>query len=391
MTRAMITGSLALIVALTAGVAVAQMQPWPGALAPVSPAGMGALQPVPTPPPGYLVAGPGPGGAMLVGAQQGALPAAQPPAASSIGNISSLMCDPCSPGWSFFADAIYICPRNQEVAIAVPADGPIDFRRTPVQNGPTILAEFGYEPGFRLGGSMQFTEHSRLRTTFTWLEATTNAWGTTNPPLVMWPMVTHPEVALADRQFLDAGARYLLDIELFDADWVRVLNVGPYHKLDFVLGARYAGLSQELRSYFIANTVDRLATDVNYNGGGIRVGLEGEWFDTTRCWLIYARSAASFTAGEFRCGYRQDNNLGQRIVDTSWKAGRVVSMLDLEIGLGWQSPNEAIRLSAGYMFSGWYNAITVPEYIEAVQNNSYVGIGDFMTFDGLVGRLEVRF
>jgi hypothetical protein len=204
-------------------------------------------------------------------------------------------------------------------------------------------------------------------------------------------MVTHPEVDLADRTFLDASARYLLDLELLDLDWVRILAAGPYHRLDLVLGARYAGLSQELRSYFIANNADQVAVDVNYNGGGIRIGLEGEWFDTTRTLLVYARSAASFTSGEFRCGYRQDNNLGQRLVDTSWKAGRVVSILDLEVGLGWQNRCENLRLTAGYMFSGWHNAITVPEYIAAVQTNSYVGIGDFLTFDGFVGRVEFRY
>jgi len=302
-----------------------------------------------------------------------------------------LGCSPTVPQWTFFGDLIYLCPRNVEVSLAVPADGPVDLGRVPVQNGPTVIADFGYEPGFRVGGTIQFTECSQLRSTATWLEATTNAWGSTTPPLVMWPMVTHPEVDLADRTFLDASARYLLDLELLDLDWVRILAAGPYHRLDLVLGARYAGLSQELRSYFIANNADQVAVDVNYNGGGIRIGLEGEWFDTTRTLLVYARSAASFTAGEFRCGYRQDNNLGQRLVDTSWKAGRVVSILDLEVGLGWQNRCENLRLTAGYMFSGWHNAITVPEYIAAVQTNSYVGIGDFLTFDGFVGRVEFRY
>ena len=321
---------------------------------------------------------------------------ASPPAsaqdAKTPGSIGcDLGCCPTVPRWTFFGDIIYICPRNVEVALAVPADGPVDFGRVPVQNGPTVLADFGYEPGFRVGGAIQFTECSQLRSTATWLEATTNAWGSTSPPLVMWPMVTHPQVALADREFLDASARYLLDLELIDIDWVRVLTGGPYHRIDLVLGARYAGLSQELRSYFIANDADQVAVDVNYNGGGIRVGLEGEWLDTSRTLLVYARSAASFTAGEFRCGYRQDNNLGQRLVDTSWKAGRVVSILDLEVGVGWQNRTENLRLTAGYMFSGWHNAVTVPEYIAAVQTNSYVGIGDFVTFDGFVGRVEFRY
>lgn len=358
--------------------------------------GPAPYQPVP-----YPMMAPVTGGALLTGFQQAPSGDAQIPqlpegsAAQAAGKDVSDVCDfgclSCLPTWTVFADIIYICPRNVEVSLAVPADGPIDSGRVPIQNGRTVIADFGYEPGFRVGGAIQFTECSQLRSTGTWLEATTNAWGSTTPPLVMWPMVTHPEVDLADRTFLDAAARYLLDLELLDVDWVRVLNAGEFHRLDLVLGARYAGLSQELRSYFIANTADQLAVDVNYNGGGIRIGLEGEWFDTSKTLLIYARSAASFTAGEFRCGYRQDNNLGQRLVDTGWKAGRVVSILDLELGLGWQSQNERLRLTTGYMFSGWHNVITVPEYIDAVRVNSYTGIGDFLTFDGFVGRVEYRY
>lgn len=372
MRRGIFSVPITLAVLLIGTSALAQMSGPPGGAAP----------------PGYFFAP----AAHLAGFEPAAPPAGGN--ALNLGTASAgpgLLCQPQVPTWSFFADIIYLSPRNQEVAIAVPADGPIDFGRVPVQNGPTVLADFGYDPGFRLGSTFQLSECSKLRSTFTWLEATTNAWGSTNPPRVMWPMITHPELSLADRQFLDAGARYLLDIELFDVDWVRVLNFGPFHQLDLVVGARYVGLSQELRSFFVATGRDEVATDVNYNGGGIRVGLEGEWFDTTRCWLIYARSAASFTVGEFRCGYRQDNNLGQRLVETSWKAGRVVSMLDLEIGLGWQNQSETVRLTAGYLFSGWHNPITVPEYIQAVQTNSYVGMGDFMTFDGLVGRIEFRF
>ncbi|MCS7238559.1 MAG: Lpg1974 family pore-forming outer membrane protein [Thermoguttaceae bacterium] len=363
-----------------------------GQLAPSAvPGAMPSMLGSPYAPAGYLPGQVPPGGAMFAGFEQVGSPNSAPAPGKPGTQNCDFGCECPSPKWSFFGDIIYLCPSNQEVAIAVPADGPIDFGRVPVQAGPTLLAEFEYEPGFRVGGAMQFTECSQLRTTFTWLEASTNAWGSTTAPFVMWPMVTHPELDLADRQFLDAGARYLLDIELYDVDWVRVLTIGPFHRVDFIVGGRYAGLSQELRSFFVANGLDQVATDVNYNGGGIRVGLEGEWFDTSRTWLIYAKSAASFTAGEFRCGFRQDNNLGQRLVETSWKADRVVSMLDLEVGMGWQSRNDALRLTAGYMVSGWHNVITVPEYIDAVRANSYTGIGDFMTFDGFVGRVDFRF
>ena len=55
------------------------------------------------------------------------------------------------------------------------------------------------------------------------------------------------------------------------------------------------------------------------------------------------------------------------------------------------SCNGLVRLTAGYTFSKWFNTVMVDEYISAVQNNDYVGLGDNMTFDGLVTRAEIRF
>lgn len=309
-------------------------------------------------------------------------------------------CDSCGAGcgepsccqqYVMFGDILYLRPRNQEVAFAVPINGAVPPNPTPIQVGPTGVADFDYEPGFRLGGSIPFGECSRLRSVGTWFEADTNAYVRTFAPLLISPMVSHPSIDLADRQFLAARARYLLDFELLDVDWVRVLSQGNYHQLDLVLGARYASMTEELRTYYIANDFDTVIADIAYAGGGIRVGLEGEWYDTTRCWLVYARSAASFVAGDARARYAQDSNFGARLVDTTWRAGRVVTMLDLEIGLGWTSANEAYRFTAGYMFSGWHNTVNTAQYIDAVQANEYAGLGDFMTFDGLVGRFEFRF
>ncbi len=352
-------------------------------------------------PPGYLTAWQPSsafvtGGALVAAGQQptpapGVLPQANESksAGEDCGTCGSA--STCCPRWSMFGDILYIRPRNQEVAIAVPANGAVPPNPAPIQVGPTVIADFDYEPAFRLGSTMPFGECSLLRSTFTYLEATTNTYGATRPPNVMQPMITHPAVDLADRTFLEAAGRYLLDVELYDVDWVRVLSIGDYHQLDLVLGGRYAGLSQELRTSLIANVRDTVDTDVNFNGGGIRVGLEGEWHDTSRYWLLYARSAASFVAGEFRASYRQTNNLGQRLVDTSWEAGRLISMLDLEIGLGWHNARDTMRFTAGYMVSGWHNTVNTAQYIDAVQTNEYAGLGDFMTFDGFVGRAEFRF
>ena len=78
-------------------------------------------------------------------------------------------------------------------------------------------------------------------------------------------------------------------------------------------------------------------------------------------------------------------------MDTSWQAGRVVPVLDLELGAGWTSPGGCLRLSAGYLVSAWFNTVTTEDFIRAVQANDFVDLGDNLTFDGLRANAEWRF
>ena len=103
------------------------------------------------------------------------------------------------------------------------------------------------------------------------------------------------------------------------------------------------------------------------------------------------KAIASFVAGDFNASYLQSRSDDPIVASTSWKAGRVVTMTDVELGGGWMSCNGLLRLTAGYTFSKWFNTVMVDEYINAVQDNDYVCLGDGMTFDGFVARAELRF
>src|SRR5690606_31763358 len=105
-----------------------------------------------------------------------------------------------------------------------------------------------------------------------------------------------------------------------------------------------------------------VSTDVDFDGLGIRLGLEGERY-TRRGFMAYAKSHGSLVAGEFRANYQQGNAFDASVVDTDWEAGRIVPMLDLETGIGWTSANGYWRFSAGYVYSAWYNVVKTDEWI----------------------------
>ncbi len=121
------------------------------------------------------------------------------------------------------------------------------------------------------------------------------------------------------------------------------------------------------------------------------LGLEGERYSNSRRWLVYGKTAASLVAGEFTADYRQGQSFDPMVVDTTWKADRVVPMLDLELGAGWQSRCGTWRITGGYAFNAWYNTVKTDEWIKSVQSNNFVGLGDGITFDGIVLRCEGRF
>ena len=206
-------------------------------------------------------------------------------------------------------------------------------------------------------------------------------------------LVSHPRTDTASQSFLAAQAAYSMDFDLIDVDFARTISCGQRHMINCVLGARYAGMQQDFQAIMgiVGTNEEIVTTDVHFDGGGIRVGLDAEFYNCRRNCLVYCRSAASFVAGEFSATYTQDDRFGAQVVYTDWQAGRIVTMLDLEVGLGWSSCNGNCRVTAGYMVSGWLNTINTDEWVKAVQFDDFTDLNNGMGFDGLVMRTEFRY
>ena len=78
--------------------------------------------------------------------------------------------------------------------------------------------------------------------------------------------------------------------------------------------------------------------------------------------------------------------IGNTLVDY-----RVLTILQSELGTGWQSPSGRIRLTAGYQFAGWFNSLTIGSYIPGVQSRQFNNLNETITFDGLVTRVLWQF
>ncbi len=294
---------------------------------------------------------------------------------------------------SVYASVLYLRPRNADVAYAVPIDGPISSAPAdnPIQTGRIGVVDPDYEVGFTVGTNLAINTMTSLFADYTQLESTTENRLQTAAPNVLRSLVAHPSTTSAATDFLSARANLDISFDTVDAGLRHLFVGGQVYAVNYLVAARYSRLEQQFGANFVDNGTEQVATEINFDGAGLRLGLEAERQSCHSRLRIYGRSSASFLAGRFRAQYFQGQSFDPSIVDTNWQAGRVVPVLDLELGAGWSSPGGRLRLGAGYLVSAWFNTVTTQDFVNAVQANHFVGLGDTLTFDGLRGTVEWRF
>ena len=194
----------------------------------------------------------------------------------------------CASGLRVFGDFLYLRPRNAEVVYAVPFDGPVvPPPAVPIQVGRIATVDPDYEPAFRVGIERCLSECSSIGVTYTQLDTSTSDSISVDSPRVLRSMVIHPSTLDAAEDWLDASASHDINYKLIDLDYRRLWLCGPRHRVSYVAGARYGRLEQSFRSTFASLGTESIDTDVDFDGAGIRLGLEGERQAACSGFLVY--------------------------------------------------------------------------------------------------------
>jgi hypothetical protein len=308
-------------------------------------------------------------------------------------------CGDCCDGWGHrvqvFGEFLYLRPRDVDVAYAAIIDGPIVPGAPGLQNGPIGVLDQDYQPGFRVGAGITLDNCNSITFTYSQLEASSSDAISATGTDVIRGLLLHPNSLNAGSNWLDANADGDIRFNIVDLDYRGLIAHSSDYEVAYMIGARYTRLEQEINANYIAVGTETVNSTVDFDGVGMRFGLDFERYGRNRQWFVYGKGYGSFIGGRFRGDYLQSNQGDPVVATASWEAGRIVSILDLETGLGWQSCSGNIRLSVGYMYSGWYNVVKQNEFISAVQDNNFVsnGISTYdsaITFDGLTARVEVR-
>ncbi len=304
-------------------------------------------------------------------------------------------------GWTnryfAFGEFLYLRPRNAEVAYAVPVDSTAAGNGNLVQTGSVRVADIDYSPAFRAGFGFLLSPRSAIAVSYTQFDRDTfDRLSLPGTGSVIRSLVTNPNPITAAGNGLDTAAILRTQFEILDIDYRGLLVYNPEWQINYVLGTRWGNLEQHFAAGFAPQTgFEEVLAETEFDGGGIKLGLEGLRFHPRSQFFFYGKGYASFLAGEFRSRYEFNGPTQNQTTPTftTMNTGRVVTMLDMETGIGWQNFTGNLRFSAGYMYSAWYNLVKTNEFINSVQTNNFLdpstNYSGMMTFDGLTAKLEV--
>jgi hypothetical protein len=323
--------------------------------------------------------------------------APQPCPTPTMWMVPAQPCPPPAPPplrWSIFGDVLWIHPTGVDMAHAQQQDGLGGAGTVPF--GEIGVVDPDYDLGFRVGGEVRLSADAGVFVAFTLFEsdATSSVVAPTIPGGggAVGSLVHHPNASIT----ASAGpvnADYDIKFLLGDVAYRQILWRTCVHYVSVFAGARFAQLDQEfLQSGTFGGgqggVVDT-STFIEFTGIGPMAGIDGARQIGTTRFSVYGRSLLAAISGEFDSRYRMFNRTTSVLLaESMWKDDRIMPMLDYEIGVAWTSPQGHLRLAAGYMVSHWFNVVSTPTWVDAVQADNYVDVDDTLSFDGVVGRVE---
>ena len=301
----------------------------------------------------------------------------------------------CAPWWAHrtggFGELLYLSAGNSDLIYALEQTGAVG---APSPTGPLGITNIGEHVGFRVGGSIAQSDCSSIFGSFTrWDGQSTSVLNATGINVIA-STVTHPSVDTTGSISLQANALQSANFQFADVGMRRVYKSSNHGVLNWNTGLRYGNMEQGLSANNLLSLpigTTNVTTDIDFNGFGILGGLDGMRYSTDTGLLVYGRAFGSLLAGDWTANYRQTSQFGGGVVANDYRDFRVSPVVDTELGVGWQNCNGRFRVTTGYLFSTWFNAVTTRDYIQSVRTASLLNMDDNLTFSGLTLRADLRF
>ncbi len=308
-------------------------------------------------------------------------------------------CQPCNngcePWWSHcsnvFGELLYLSPGNSDLIYAVEQT---DTTNSASPTGPVGIANVDEAVGYRVGFSKRRSRCSSFNASYARWDADTLTSIEAMGNNVLRSHLIHPSTATVGSESLESSARQLVNFQVVDLSYRRVVRANDLSVINWSGGLRYGNLEQGLQgeqTVSVSTGLTTVNTDIDFDGFGILTGLDGERRSQCCGALIYGKLLGSLLAGNWTADYEQLNQFGGGRIATHFEDYRITPILDAELGFGWHSCNNRWKITTGYLFSNWFNTISNRDYIRNVRTGDLLDLTDVLTFSGLTFRTEFRF
>jgi len=290
-----------------------------------------------------------------------------------------------------WGELLYIRPGSTDIVYAIEQNDVVD---NAFPTGPVGDVAIQGAMGFRVGFGVCLSECSSLVASYSYWSGDDSQQITRMGDNVLLSEIIHPSTITSGSQSLQANAAY--DISFNTADLAhRSLIVGDdTFALNWSAGLRYGNLQQQFQHQQTISTATGLVTvdsKIDFDGFGLMFGVDGMTYSYRTGFYSYGKAMISMLAGEWKGAFRQQNQFPGGIVANNYEDFRITPQGELEVGLGWQNCSGNLRLSVGYLATGWFDSVTTRSYVDAVHAGNYTNVGETLTFSGLVTRVEFAF
>ena len=305
-------------------------------------------------------------------------------------------CGCCCPPWwahrtGVFGQFLSLRPGSTDLVYAIEQDSVL---ANDDPTGPVGRTNIDEENAYRVGFSLAHNYCSSIVATYTNYSGSTSDFIQAANGNVLYSTVIHPsEVNVGDTSGT-AAATTGLDFQLLDLacrnNWKKCNN----YSVNWSGGFRYGKMDQVFSSQQlmpIATGTTDVSSSLGFNGFGMLLGLDAERCCGHHGLITYGKGIASFLAGNWNGRYRQTSQFGGGVIANEYEDFRITPVVDLELGLAWQSPCGRCRVNLGYVTSAWFDAVSTRQYIDAVRFADYNNVSEDITFSGWTTGLELRF
>jgi hypothetical protein len=292
-----------------------------------------------------------------------------------------------------FGDYLFWTVHGVDVPYAQAFDGILPGLSAP--RGAVSVVSPNFSSGFRVGGGALFHDgNSGIYATFTYFRTNRSSDAAAPDPFVLHNFLAFPNTLNSAVDSLTAHVDYRIQLYMADLDYKCAIVNNNHLVLNWLTGIKYAHLQQNLDATFQITGTTTVNSDINFDGIGPRIGLDGRYC-VAGGFYGYAQGIFDLLFGQFRANSIEQNVFTGLVGQTGITANRVVPILEMELGVGWQSPSGAFRLQGGYYVGAWFNTITMTSLSQGITATNFTtnsnNFRDNMTFDGLVLRAEIRY